>query len=805
MFEKNDIPKIIEFLSKFHGKDKFTLNTLEDNSTPLARTFSFTDRSTAEEGISSFLTLNGANQNIVFSPNPVRDFIHKKATKTDIECVSWLYADIDPTKLVDINDNEKLNEHIENERKRLKKLVDSPALPYGIPEPTVRIASGNGYHLYWKLRESIPVTSVNVRDNIELHLYEIATVLGGDRGTWNIDRTLRLPWTTNHPSKSKRDQGFVASPCLLEVADFDKVYDLSDFPKAEQRPRNYFEELNIEYDSSYKVNDLSHLPEFLQKVIRGGGESMPPTIGPRNDRSRSGWVFYTLCQLIRLGIPEKDIVSIFMDPSYGISDSIREKKGRELKKLERDMRKAYEVLEGTKSLTDDSMRSVVEEMNRRYAIVKNTGGGVTEIVEFIPDDMQKRHLPNFVTYSRSSLSLYFMNQKVWVPTGKKEGDTKPAPLLDSWLSHPSVRKHEGFVFNPGFSDQVVDNMINLWQGFDCTPEKGDCSLFLKHIRDVLCEDEEQYEYLLNWIARMFQKPEEIGEVAVILQGKKGTGKTIFTNMLCDILGPHAKKDNQGRTLKGKFNSSLQDAVLVVADEADFGRTKWEDNILKGLITDHCMWIEPKGTDKFPIESRLHIIITSNEEGVVNVTDDERRYFCLKSSSKHMKDRSYFAMLLHQWGKGGREAFLYDMLSRDISDFVPTAVPETRHLEDQRLRSHDFYHRWYLDALVDEKLISAAGEGWTAPVVYDQLLEAIRPYTERYGNDSDRLTKKGVGIFLRKITNDKVAIVRTATGKEIRMPDLETCQEIWEDKYGSINEVQPQEITNDIDVSDAIPF
>jgi len=49
----------------------------------------------------------------------------------------------------------------------------------------------------------------------------------------------------------------------------------------------------------------------------------------------------------------------------------------------------------------------------------------------------------------------------------------------------------------------------------------------------LCgDDEKHYEYFLNYIAHMIQKPNEKISIAFIFKGKQGTGK----NTLLDTIG-----------------------------------------------------------------------------------------------------------------------------------------------------------------------------------------------------------------------------------------------------------------------------
>src|SRR5579864_4939309 len=99
------------------------------------------------------------------------------------------------------------------------------------------------------------------------------------------------------------------------------------------------------------------------------------------------------------------------------------------------------------------------------------------------------------------------------------------PLGQWWISHPLRREYETVVFAPG---KEIPEAYNLWQGFSCEAVPGDCGLFLEHIRQNICQgNEEYYEYIIAWMARCVQQPDCPGEVAIVLRGEMGTGKGIF--------------------------------------------------------------------------------------------------------------------------------------------------------------------------------------------------------------------------------------------------------------------------------------
>lgn len=60
------------------------------------------------------------------------------------------------------------------------------------------------------------------------------------------------------------------------------------------------------------------------------------------------------------------------------------------------------------------------------------------------------------------------------------------------------------VFDPRDAD-TSKGKLNLWEGWAVKPAPGDWSLLHELIMEVLCGGVQEYgEYVLNWIANMFQ-------------------------------------------------------------------------------------------------------------------------------------------------------------------------------------------------------------------------------------------------------------------------------------------------------------
>ena len=84
---------------------------------------------------------------------------------------------------------------------------------------------------------------------------------------------------------------------------------------------------------------------------------------------------------------------------------------------------------------------------------------------------------------------------------------------------------------------VPNGYLNLWQGFAVKPHKGDWTLFDDHLFYVICgENQRYYDWLMDWLAHLVQKPYEKPGSAVVLKSEvKGTGKSMVVEFLRRIL------------------------------------------------------------------------------------------------------------------------------------------------------------------------------------------------------------------------------------------------------------------------------
>ena len=153
------------------------------------------------------------NANIYYGVNPRTRYTGKKGSDEDIDRADNLFVDLDfkeetpctPSVRVD-EPNGRLNLCYRDEGKTYE--VDRPALntilnkvkERGLPEPTVVVDSGNGYHLIWKLKEPLPREDWK---GLEAKVVEALADLNADPQAKDISRILRLPCSVNQRSKRR--------------------------------------------------------------------------------------------------------------------------------------------------------------------------------------------------------------------------------------------------------------------------------------------------------------------------------------------------------------------------------------------------------------------------------------------------------------------------------------------------------------------------------------------------------------------------------------------------------------------------
>lgn len=143
-------------------------------------------------------------------------------------------------------------------------------------------------------------------------------------------------------------------------------------------------------------------------------------------------------------------------------------------------------------------------------------------------------------------------------------------------------------------------------------------------------DEEGYRWLIGWLGKVVQgvhsgNPQRTG-VAPVFFGAKGAGKGVLEEVCKALLGPWNVVSIGQRELTSDFNSYLENALLVFANEVYSSEARGTAMLsrLKDHITCHHRLINRKGCPEVTRDARENWILSSNSHRPIEVEKGDRR-------------------------------------------------------------------------------------------------------------------------------------------------------------------------------------
>ena len=223
--------------------------------------------------------------------------------------------------------------------------------------------------------------------------------------------------------------------------------------------------------------------------------------------------------------------------------------------------------------------------------------------------------------------------------------------------------------------------------------------FLDHIYKVIAnENSEVYKYILVWIASILQKPDFKPETAIVILGNQGTGKNIFTNVICKLMARYAHENITNiESVVGKFNAVLENKKLIILNELQSIDTNkyLNSDALKSVITDHVIDINQKNEPQRKVENVCNFIMVSNNDFPIKVEDTDRRYLITKTSDIYRGDYKYFENLTNHFTSEFYENLFTFFMIMDIKEKNLRNIPETdarRNLKEASASTYELFVR-----------------------------------------------------------------------------------------------------------------
>lgn len=284
------------------------------------------------------------------------------------------------------------------------------------------------------------------------------------------------------------------------------------------------------------------------------------------------------------------------------------------------------------------------------------------------------------------------------------------------LNSPHVQTVSGMTYLPGEPQLVtwelngVKNIyFNKWST-NPVPElkvnNKEIDVWLSHV-NYLFNDEEDREYLLDFLAHVLQKRGKKIRWAPVVVGNQGVGKDLFLRPVVKGLGGQTNAQTvQPERLNGTFIDFWEKELLIVEEISRSQKTDVYERlkaIVSGTVSD-TVTIERKFQQPYEVPLVVNMLFVTNHSDALSLTVDDRRFFVIHSYAEP-KENSYYAKLVEFYDNQGWQKVYNWLLKRDIAQFNPDARPRFNDAKRQMIEeSAPFYMLWMRDEYLPSRSV-----------------------------------------------------------------------------------------------------
>jgi putative DNA primase/helicase len=292
-----------------------------------------------------------------------------------------------------------------------------------------------------------------------------------------------------------------------------------------------------------------------------------------------------------------------------------------------------------------------------------------------------------------SFALIYGTQTVWDDETRRIVPVQALRLamtndaVKAWLNSPERRmvKPEELQFEPGRDLEAP--RINLFDGFDMQPKKGDCRPIIELLQ-YLCGESaatpegcaEVCAWVLRWLALPLQRPGAKMRSALVFHGPQGAGKNLLFEIVAGIYGKYAMVVGQDQ-LEDKFNDWASMKLFLIGDEVVARQELYHHkNKLKAFITGETIQINAKMMPLRTEANHCNVVFLSNEQQPLALEPGDRRYMVVYTPPRD--EKGLYARVAECLGKGGAAAFYDFLMTVPLDGFDEFQIPPmTRAKED----------------------------------------------------------------------------------------------------------------------------
>jgi len=348
------------------------------------------------------------------------------------------------------------------------------------------------------------------------------------------------------------------------------------------------------------------------------------------------------------------------------------------------------------------------------------------------------------------------NYETWKVDGKD--------FLSLWRKDENRREYEKLVFQPG--RDPPPKCFNMFIGWAVEPKQNDARVerWLHLIDNVANHDEAVREWVLNWVAHLFQRPYEKPGVALVIKGKKGSGKDTPFDQLNQLLGKmYYNTGTPEKSIFSNFNGMMMYNLLFKFEEATYKDGKANEDALKYIVTTPDLDVQQKNKDSFNVANFSRFIFTTNNPIPVITSDDERRFFFIQTSDDKRGQRAFWDETYEGFKHPDfAPALLHYLLNRDISAWKPRDYPETAYGKSVKQAFIPLHAQYFRDWI--ERMVSLADDTAQPAPFKEQAYKLLDKINEFAGGSKIKLSHRSLhdaidedykGVVIRTNPQNKV--------------------------------------------------
>jgi len=419
-----------------------------------------------------------------------------------------------------------------------------------------------------------------------------------------------------------------------------------------------YKKVCVSKSKDHKKNKTSTTMSFVNQIIEDD-----LIMHARQKLSDSGFIVETLC-FDGLLILKRDIDEELLGT---LTAYCEEKTGYVVQFEVKPMSLGLELIEQTTFNFDDYEHpaETLEQYDQKYCSTLTRSNEYEEyalkkhyIEKFLCKVLQPE--PQFVFQNGLDRRCDFWNPTACsnaftpITSGLKNQMGSPEPFYNHWARDVNHRHYTRYDFVPyNLVSSCPPDVLNVFEGFNpeiygdvIMPDRREKVLtpYIDLVRELCGGVDADAMYFHHFIAQMFQDPEHKPPVAIIFKGKQGTGK----NMLLDALGnminkTHYITSSNPEDFYGSHAEGYYRKIMVNLNEAEGKKTFDFEGMMKSMITEDTMTINPKNVRPSVVKNVARTIITTNKATPVSidVRSKDRRYVAYQTTDVYLNKSAKF--------------------------------------------------------------------------------------------------------------------------------------------------------------------